>query len=88
MLDLVPPDPDRLLAAARAIEEVRRDGPVLVYCALGPSRSTSVVATWLVTTSRAVSVDDAIERVRAARPRIVLGDEARQAIAEAVELAR
>jgi len=88
MLDLVPPDPDCLLAAARAIEEARRDGPVLVYCALGLSRSASVVATWLAMTGRAGSVDEAIERVRAARPRIVLGEAARQAIAEAVERAR
>ncbi len=88
MLDLVPPDPDRLLAAARAIEQARQDGPVLVYCALGLSRSASAVATWLAVTGRAGSVEDAIERVRAARPRIVLGDEAKQAIAEAVELAR
>lgn len=88
MLDLVPPDPDRLLAAARAIEEARPEGPVLVYCALGLSRSASVVATWLAMTGRAGSVDEAIERVRAARPRIVLGDAARQAIAEAVEQAR
>ena len=68
MLDLVPPDPDRLLAAARAIEGARPEGPVLVYCALGLSRSASVVATWLAVTGRAGSVNEA-----AARPRIVLG---------------
>jgi Dual specificity phosphatase, catalytic domain len=88
MLDLVPPDPDRLLAAARAIEQARQDGPVLVYCALGLSRSASAVATWLAITGRAGSVEDAIERVRAVRPRIVLGAGAQQAIVEAVELAR
>ncbi len=60
MLDLVAPDPDRLLAAARAVEEARQDGPVLVYCALGLSRSASVVATWLAMTGRAESVDHAI----------------------------
>ncbi len=88
MLDLVPPDPERLLAAARAIETARQDGPVLVYCALGYSRSASAVATWLALTGRAASVDDAIARVRAARPRIVLADDAKQAIAAAVERSR
>jgi protein-tyrosine phosphatase len=88
MLDVVPPDPGRLLAAARAIEGARQDGEVLVYCALGYSRSPSVVATWLAMTGSAGSVDEAVERVRAVRPRIVLGDEAKQAIAEADERAQ
>jgi len=66
MLDVVPPDPGRLLAAALP----------------------SVVATWLAMTGRAGSVDEAVERVRAVRPRIVLGDEAKQAIAEADERAQ
>jgi hypothetical protein len=47
-----------------------------------------VVATWLAMTGRAGSVDEAVERVRAVRPRIVLGDEAKQAIAEADERAQ
>ena len=88
MLDVVPPDPGRLLAAARAIEGARQDGEVLVYCALGYSRRPSVVATWLAMTGRAGSVDEAVERVRAVRPRIVLGDDAKQAIAEADERAQ
>ncbi len=88
MLDLVAPNPARLLAASRAIEAARSEGPVLVYCALGVSRSASAVATWLVVTGRAASVDDAIERVRTVRPRIVLGEDAKRAIAAAVEQAR
>jgi membrane-associated phospholipid phosphatase len=88
MLDLVAPDPERMLAASRAIEAARSEGPVLVYCALGVSRSASAVATWLAVTGRAASVEEAIEKVRTVRPRIVLGEDAKRAIAEAVERAR
>jgi Dual specificity phosphatase, catalytic domain len=88
MLDLVAPDPEQLLTASRAIEAARSEGAVLVYCALGVSRSASAVATWLTVTGRAASVDHAIETVRKVRPRIVLGEDAKRAIAEAVEMAR
>ncbi len=55
-----------------AIEEGRTHGRVLVCCALGFSRSASTVVAWMMTTGRAQSVGEAIERIRAARPRIVL----------------
>ena len=58
-------------------------GPVLVCCALGYSRSAATVATWLVTTNRAGSMSEAIEKVRQARPRIVIDTALRAAIATA-----
>jgi protein-tyrosine phosphatase/membrane-associated phospholipid phosphatase len=82
-LDLVPAKPATLREAAAAIERARANGPVLVCCALGYSRSASAVATWLLITGRASSLQDAVERIRSVRPRIVLGDDARQAIADA-----
>jgi protein-tyrosine phosphatase/membrane-associated phospholipid phosphatase len=82
-LDLVPVSPATLRDAAAAIERARANGPVLVCCALGYSRSASAVAVWLLTTGRASGVEDAVERIRRVRPRIVLGDDARQAIADA-----
>ncbi len=83
MLDLVTPTPAQLRDAAAAIEAARGAAPVLVCCALGFSRSAASVATWLLATRRAASVDDAIALVRRARPRIVLGDASRAAIAAA-----
>jgi protein-tyrosine phosphatase len=83
MLDLVPPDPASLRDAAAAIEAFRHHGAVLVTCALGYSRSSATVATWLMVTGRAAGVDEAIARIRAARPRIVLDDAHRAAIAAA-----
>jgi protein-tyrosine phosphatase len=83
MLDLVTPDPENLRDAAAAIERERSAGPLLVCCALGYSRSAASVATWLVTSNRQPTVGDAIERIRKARPRIVIDEALRDAIATA-----
>jgi len=83
MLDLVVPAPAQLARAAAEIEQARAAGRVLVCCALGYSRSVAAVAAWLLTTGRAASVDAAIAEIRRARPRIVLDNGARAAIARA-----
>jgi protein-tyrosine phosphatase/membrane-associated phospholipid phosphatase len=83
MLDLVTPDPAVLRAAAAAIEHARAEGPVLVCCALGYSRSAAAVATWLAAYGHAINVHAAIEEIRRARPAIVLDDAAVAAIAQA-----
>lgn len=83
MLDLVPPTPAQLLAAAADIEALRGDGPVLVCCALGYSRSAAVVAAWLLHSGRVESVDAAITVLRRAQPKLVLGIAHRRAIGEA-----
>ncbi len=67
VLDLTVPDVDSLAAASGHIERLRSNGPVLVCCALGYSRSACAVAAWLVQTGREASAHDAIARVRAAR---------------------
>ena len=53
MTDLLPPPVTVQQQAARALESARRDGTVLVCCALGFQRSAGVVAEWLVATGRA-----------------------------------
>lgn len=83
MLDLVAPPPGQLAAAAADIEALRGNGPVLVCCALGYSRSAAVVAAWLLRSGRAESVDAAIALLRQAQPKLVLGDAHRRAISEA-----
>ena len=79
-LDLLPPPAGELAAAADAIEQLRRQGPVLVCCALGYSRSAAAVAAWLLRTGRAASVEQAIQRVAACRPQLVLGAAQRTAL--------
>lgn len=87
MLDLVPPSAAQLRSAAANIERSRSAGPVLVCCALGYSRSAAAVATWLLTNSTATTVTEAIDQVRGARPRIVIGTALRERIAVAAERA-
>ncbi|HVZ02333.1 MAG TPA: phosphatase PAP2/dual specificity phosphatase family protein [Dongiaceae bacterium] len=71
-LDLVPLPAAELGRAADAIEAARRDGPVLVCCALGYGRSAAATAAWLVATGRAPSAEAAVTRLRSLRPRIAL----------------
>jgi protein-tyrosine phosphatase len=85
MLDLVPPHPDQLRDAAAAIERARAAGPVLVCCALGYSRSAAASATWLLTKHLARTPGEAIERLRLARPRIVIDRALLHAIETAAE---
>ena len=66
MLDLVPPRPEEVEAAAMAIERARPAGPVLVCCALGFQRSATVVAYWLVMTGRAATRECAAAMIVAA----------------------
>ncbi|WP_122710573.1 phosphatase PAP2/dual specificity phosphatase family protein [Pseudomonas viridiflava] len=71
-LDLIPLTVEQCQLAAEAIERLRSNGPLLVCCALGYSRSAMAVAAWLLLTGRARSVDNAVELIRQARPGVVL----------------
>jgi protein-tyrosine phosphatase/membrane-associated phospholipid phosphatase len=87
-LDLVAPSPVWLLRAAGAIEQQReRHGSVLVFCALGYSRSAAAAATWLLITGRARRPDEALEMVRRARPQVVVGEPLRAAVTAAANKA-
>lgn len=72
-LDLVAPDALTCQRAAEAIERLRHNGPLLVCCALGYSRSATAVAAWLLHSGRCQSVASAVELIRQARPQVVLG---------------
>ena len=80
LLDLIAPDSEACRQGAELIEKLRQQGPLLVCCALGYSRSATLVAAWLLHRARADSVEQAIAMIRAARPRIVLGDAQRKAL--------
>lgn len=72
VLDLIAPTTDQCLVLAQALENLRHQGPLLVCCALGYSRSATAVAAWLLHSGRAGSVDAAVAILRQARPGIVL----------------
>jgi len=73
VLDLTTPSTALLVSAVAAIERLRGNGPVLVCCALGYSRSACAVAAWLLATHRVQNVEAALLRVREARAEVVLG---------------
>lgn len=74
MLDLATPMPEELRRAAHAIERLRGDGPLLVCCALGRSRSACAVAAWLIATGRVHDAATAVAVVRARQREAVLGE--------------
>jgi protein-tyrosine phosphatase len=80
VLDLTALNAAQCEEAAQSIESLRQQGPLLVCCALGYSRSATAVAAWLLQTGRAASVDDAIQLIECARPGIVLGPLHRKAL--------
>jgi len=73
-LDLITPPEESLLAAAKLIIQHQENGPILVNCALGYSRSALVIITWLLLSHREKALDSAIAKVRNKRPAIVLKD--------------
>ena len=80
VLDLIAPTPDECLQAAHAIERLRANGPLLVCCALGYSRSATAVAAWLLHSGRAATVEHALTIIRTARADVVLHPAHRQAL--------
>lgn len=72
MLDLVNPDEATLRRAVDKLEQLRvTHGSVLIHCALGLSRSALVVTAWLVQRYPALTLEQAVEHVRKARPQVV-----------------
>jgi len=69
-LDTTPPTRRHLEIAVRWIHRSLEEGPVLVHCAMGHGRSVVTVAAYLLATGRAGDPDEAIELIRAVRPRV------------------
>jgi protein-tyrosine phosphatase len=72
-----------LRLVADTIETSRAGGPLLVCCALGYGRSAASVAAWLLISGRTQDVEAAIGEIRRVRPRAVMNDKTRAAIAAA-----
>lgn len=63
LLDLLPPNAAEIAQGVAAIESLRQHGPLLVHCALGFSRSATMIAAWLVHTGRASNIAAAVEYI-------------------------
>jgi protein phosphatase len=67
-------------AALNFISTHRKAGIVYVHCKIGYSRSAAVVGSWLMETGIAATWDDAVARIRTARPSVVVRPEALAAL--------
>ncbi|MFP1869835.1 phosphatase PAP2/dual specificity phosphatase family protein [Lonsdalea quercina] len=73
MMDLVVPDVRTLSAAVHTLHQLRQgNDTILVCCALGLSRSATVVAAWLIKHGKASCVQHAVEMIKRQRPQVVL----------------
>lgn len=80
-LDLIPIQSTQLLLAAEAFDrfvqpliQTNRTHKVLIFCALGYSRSCSVLIAWLLQQNYVSGVDEAITLIQRSRPWIVLSE--------------
>jgi predicted protein tyrosine phosphatase len=75
ILDLTAPTLAQLREAAAYIAEEATRGTVYVHCKIGYSRSAAVVGAYLLASGEAATVEEAVARLREARPTIVLRPE-------------
>jgi predicted protein tyrosine phosphatase len=75
ILDLTAPAPDQLRVAVDFVNAHRDAGVVYVHCKIGYSRSAAVVGSWLIDAGLAATPDEAVARIRAARPNLVVRPE-------------
>ena len=72
MLDLLAPEVAQIEQGVAVISAARQVSSTLVFCALGYSRSAVIVIASLIEQGHAATIEEAINLVRKARPRLVL----------------
>ena len=80
ILDLTAPSAAQLEEMAEFIEEQAAEGIVYVHCKIGYSRTAAAAVAYLLRTGTAVSVEEAIDLIRRARPTVVIRPEVRTAL--------
>lgn len=80
VLDLTAPTQAQLHEAAAFIAAEAEQGTVYLHCKIGYSRSAAVAGAYLLASGQVVTVEDAVARLRAARPTIVIRPEALAAL--------
>jgi hypothetical protein len=72
VLDLTLPAREDVRQAVEFIKDHAERGRVYVHCALGYSRSAGIAAAYVLATGGAETPEDAVAKIRAVRPQIVL----------------
>jgi predicted protein tyrosine phosphatase len=80
ILDLTAPTPEQLDRCVAFLSENAAQGTVYVHCKIGYSRSAAVVGAYLLKSRTVRSADEAMARLRAVRPSIVIRPEAADAL--------
>jgi protein-tyrosine phosphatase len=80
VLDLSAPTPEQLRAAVSFLMREAARGTVYVHCKVGYSRSAAIAGAYLLASRRVATVDEAVARLRSARPGIVIRAEALEAL--------
>lgn len=80
ILDLTAPTPEQLDRCVAFLSENAPQGPVNVHCKVGYSRSAAVVGAYLLTSGAASTAGEAVARLRAVRPSLVVRPEAADAL--------
>ncbi len=75
LLDLTSPSKEQVDDAISFISLHSKNGVVYIHCKAGYSRTAAVAGTWLLLSGEAIDAEDAIKRLRAARPEIVIRSE-------------
>lgn len=75
VLDTRAPSPEQLKSGAEWIQEESARGPVYVHCAMGHGRSALFVAAYLLLSGKARTAQEAIDTIKALRPRVGLHPE-------------
>lgn len=82
VLDLTAPTANQLRAAADFIGAQRQNGIVYIHCKIGYSRSAAVVGAWLLDAGIVNTAEEAVARMQAVRPSLVVRSEAWRALRE------
>ncbi|CAG1020460.1 putative protein YnbD [Patescibacteria group bacterium] len=82
ILDLIEPEVEQIVQGVAAINAAKQHGNVLVFCALGYSRSATIVIAWLIEQGLAQTVDDAIAMLQMIHTRLVLSEAHKQKLAD------
>jgi hypothetical protein len=80
ILDVTAPTQDQLQEAVAFLRDQTATGVVYVHCKIGFSRTAAVAAAYLLATGECPTVEDALARLRAVRPAIIVRPEVVEAL--------